>query len=261
MHVFCFLFAIQFAGLAGITPVVAFPDGVQELERVAIPRIQSGEWKRFTSVQDLSRESVVFALGSFAARGIRDPGARVIEFFVAGTPLVEGHEIISWEAPVEAWQFLLDLFPQKGRDVPFCALSTSRTRIWTEQLVSRSGDQVVLVQVSGISAALEVAAELLEGSRHCSGVILTNDFEILDADVLMAFLQVQVRLGVPLFARTRHEVLRGAAATVEPRYQSWDPSSEAPVSGQIFYQRDVLAWLGIRRPTSHEGWNPQPMTR
>ena len=246
---------------AAVPPAVVAPEDVQEFERPLRPRLAEGSWKRFTGAGDLVDGQVVFTFGSRAARETRLPGRRVIEFFVAGSrPLVEGHELAPWEAPVGAHLFLLNRFAANRAGRAFCVLATPRTREWAQRLASSSAGLVQSQDVENPSAAMQLAADLIAGRRRCAGVLLTGDFEVLDWRVLETFVQLQARAGIPVFARTRHEVLLGAVAAVEPQYESWDANPASPPSGQIFYHRHMSAWFGVEEIVSSE-WKPQPLAR
>jgi len=246
---------------AATPPAVVAPDDVQEFERLIRPRLSDGSWKRFSGAADLVDGQVVFTFGLKAARQTRLPERRVVEFFVMGsTPLVEGHVIVPWEAPVAAHLFLLRRFAAGRGSVPFCVLSTPRTRDWAGRLVSGSAGLVTSQEVNDPAGALKVAADLLAGRIRCAGVLLTGDFEVLDWTALEVFIPLQTRLGIPVFGRTRHEVLLGAAAAVEPRYESWEPLAQQAPTAQIFYHKHISEWFGVEEIISPE-WNPQPLAR
>jgi len=262
MFLFGFLLAWQLQWQTGVTTVlVASPEGVPEFERQIVPRLADGSWRRYTAGAELAPGQVVFTFGSKAALATRLPGRRVIEFFVAGSrPLVDGHEIVAWDPPVGAQLFLFNEFAKNLAGRPFCVLATQRTGEWARRLVMESTGLVTAETVKSPGEALKLAADLIAGRRSCAGVQLTGDFEVLDSAVLEAFVRLQVRVGIPVFGRTRHEVLLGATAAVEPRYESWDPQALRAPGGQVFYNKYMSNWFGVEEITSPQ-WKPQSLAR
>ncbi|MBU1242068.1 hypothetical protein KKD52_06610 [Myxococcota bacterium] len=262
MFLFGFFFAWQLQWQTGaLPPVVAAPDGVPEYERQIRHRLADGSWRRFSPGAELAPGQVVFTFGSKSALATRLPGRRVIEFFVAGSqPLVEGHEIVAWDPPVGAQLFLFNEFAKNRQGRPFCVLATRRTGEWARRLVMESSGLVTAETVKVPGEALKLAADLIAGRRSCAGVQLTGDFEVLDSVVLEAFVRLQVRVGIPVFGRTRHEVLLGVTAAVEPRYESWDPQDFQSTGGQIFYNKYMSMWFGVEEINSPQ-WKPQSLAR
>ena len=236
---------------------VEHPAGVIEYERASLPRIQRGEWKKYNNNKELDKNSVVYVLGSRAAVGFTNPGVRVVEFFVAGRPEVPGHELLSWEAPPEAFSHLFDAIPLRGGRL--CVLVTPRTRAWSARLLEREPVRVSLEEVVTPSQALRKAGRFARD--ECRGYVLTNDFDVLNAVVLEAFLRVQAGTGRFLIGRTRHEILLGAMAAVEPQVVAWDPAAPGAMGAQIFQHSLLTTWLGAGRVKPSPVFRPQFLSR
>ncbi len=243
-----------------VTPVaVAYPAGTPEYERVAGPRVASGAWERFTGARALRPGQIVYTFGTRAAREVVAPGHEVVELFVAGrTPLVPGHRRVSWEAPAEALEHLLSHFGAAMAGLPVCVLTTTRLRGDDAPAAPRGG-RIVLVRDS--TEALAFSAALARGRHTCGGVLLAADFEVLDARVFDQLARLQTVAWIPLFGRTRHEVLLGAVAAVEPLVEDWDSAGGLAVSGQIFYNKHVAAWFGVGALPASGRWRTQALAR
>lgn len=244
-----------------VTPVaVAYPAGTPEYERVAGPRLTSGAWQRFTGARALIPGQIVYTFGTRAAREVVAPGHEIVELFVAGrTPLVSGHRRVSWEAPAMAWEHLLSHFGAALAGLPVCVLTTPGLLGGGDPPAVPRGARVVSVRDAG--EALAFSAALARGRHTCGGVLLAADFEVLDARVFDQLARLQTVAWIPLFGRTRHEVLLGAVAAVEPLVEDWDPAGGLSVSGQIFYNKHIAAWFGVGALPASGRWRTQALAR
>ncbi len=260
MLAFTMFLAFQLWQGQALPVAVAYPPGVPEFERAAAPRLASGAWVRFTGAGGLARGQIVYTFGRRAARSVELPGVLVVEHFVAGErPLHPRHGRVSWEAPVEAWDVLLEQFAKVAAGRQFCLVETPMLARGSGAAPLPRGTRRVVVDTR--DQALQLAADLLKGRQTCGGVVLAADFEVLEHLVLEAFARVQARVGIPLFARTRHEVLMGAVAAVEPQAADWDADGGGTVTGQIFYNKAVAVWLGVGELAGSPRWRTQALAR
>ncbi|PKN47510.1 MAG: hypothetical protein CVU59_02655 [Deltaproteobacteria bacterium HGW-Deltaproteobacteria-17] len=262
MFLFGFFLALQMQLQSNsLPPLVAAPDAVPEFDRQIKSRLADGTWRRLTDGVAPAAGQVVYTFGTAAALATRLPGRRVVEFFVAGSrPLVDGHEIVAWDPPPGAQLFLFNEFSKGRQGRSFCVLATPRTAESARRLVMDSSGLVTAETVKTPGEALRLAADLIAGRRRCAGVQLTGDFEVLDSVVVEGFVRLQVRAGIPVFGRTRHEVLMGLTAAVEPQYESWEPQGLRPPGGQIFYNKYMSSWFGVEEINSMQ-WKPQALAR
>lgn len=254
------LLAFQLLFRAPSPPVaVAYPAGTPEYERLAGPRLASGAWERFSGARALRPGQFVYTFGVRAAREVSAPGHEIVEHFVAGRgPLVPGHRHVSWEAPVEAWDHLLSHFEAVRAGMPFCVLTTPRLQGVDAPAAPRNARTILVRDSAG---ALAFAAGLVRGRHACGGVVLAADFEVLDAMVFDMFARLQTRAWIPLFGRTRHEVLLGAVAAVEPQAEGWDSAGGVSMNGQIFYNKHVAAWFGVGALPDSPRWRTKALAR
>jgi len=259
MLAFTMFLAFQLWHGQALPVAVAYPPGVPEFERAAAPRLASGAWVRFTGVGNLAPGQVIYTFGRRAAKSLELPGFLVVEHFVAGErPLHPRHGRVAWEAPVEAWEALLGQFSRVAAGRPFCVVETPMLARRSPAPLPSGARRLVM---DSRERALSLAADLLKGRQSCGGVVLAADFEVLDSLVLEAFARVQARAGIPLFARTRHEVLMGAVAAVEPQAVDWDADGGGTITGQIFYNKAVAAWLGVAELVVPSRWRSQALAR
>lgn len=233
-----------------------YDEDTVEFQRVAKSRVNSGQWKRLTPGTLPPVGALVFAFGTRAARSLSPASARVVEVFVGGrTPLVSGHDILPWEPPVQAVTELATFLRVRHPARPICVVSGPRTQAWAQEVVDAMPPARV-VNVPDLPKALAFVSQLYADPSNCTAVVLAADFEVLDFPVVQKLLQLQIRAGIPLVGRTRHEVLFGAVAAVEPYREDWVFPPQVPADARIFMNGAIWRFLKLPKANVSKRWEP-----
>ncbi len=250
------LYFLLFGSSSAQGPWVFYDEEIPEFHRVAGPRIQAGRWRRLTSGPLPADGGVILTFGTRAARALSSPAdgrSQVVELFVAGRrPLVPGHEILPWEPPPAAVAEVVAPLRALAPNRPVCLLAGPRMREWAQEAAAVLPDAKA-VDLPDTPQALAFVSRLHADPSSCAVIVLTADFEVLDFTVLQALIHLQHRRRIPLVARTRHEVLLGAAAAVEPYRDGWDWPASGETGARIFCGGPWRFW-GLPDPRFSPRW-------
>lgn len=236
-----------------------YDEKMAEYRRVAEPQVESGQWRRLSPGMTPPQDAWIFAFGTRAAQSLPAGSSRVVEVFVGGrTPYVQGHEILPWEPPAQAVADLAVFLRHAHPERPVCILAGPRTREWAQEAASAMQNAQAL-DFRDLAEALSFVSRLHAKPSSCAAVVLTADFEVLDFPVFHALAQLQIRAGIPLAARTRHEVLLGAAAAVEPYRKEWRFPPASPNDARIFRNGAVWRFLGLPDAALPARWEPMTL--
>jgi hypothetical protein len=111
-----------------------------------------------------------------------------------------------------------------------------------------------VVELNELTDALSFVSRLHADPSACGAVVLAADFDVLDFPVLQALVQLQVRARISLVARTRHEVLLGAAAAVEPYWEDWAFPPSKPVGARVFLNGAIWRFLELPKAPLPACW-------
>ncbi|MDA3862618.1 MAG: hypothetical protein PF689_01985 [Deltaproteobacteria bacterium] len=200
---------------------VIYPQGVLEYEKFwqKMKKYPSYERVFLKNYQpDSKKKSVTF--GPEAARKVKS--AKNLELFIAGRALRAGHSIFPRQADPQNWVRLFSKLNLAPGSV-ILILSSPRLKAYTAKIAAAShlrGIKTKTVVLENRTKSFKFLIKLYKNPQkyNCGAVFLAHDLQVFSARILGFALKIQYSRGIPLFVRTKHEVLAGGFATVEADY-------------------------------------------
>jgi hypothetical protein len=238
---------------------VVFPEEIIEFERFWTKLKSLGKFKRANLKNSQPTTKKILALGPSAAKFLKNNKGEVWELFVAGSPIVKKDKIIPYQSPPQKWvNLFLKIKPKNKSNSPLVFLTTPRLKtdsLAVAELCKEVGILTRVIVVTSEKMALQSLISIHNKKTSTWGIKLAHDLKIITPRVLFLSLKLQYRDGIPIFVRTKHEVLAGGIATIEPimdpqwvlnRFLSTETKPPYTKQAKLFYNTQALKSLRIK---------------